>query len=258
MTLSLPVFAQSQVFTFEQGVAGYSGFSDTTIFSESNNSGGGTDGIFSGTINQLTFDGKKQHRRGLIQLDLTSIPAGWIIEDVTLRMTVSTSGGNFGDFDCSLHQVTGSWSEGNVAGPSGGGFGGPAQQGDATWQSGHHGINVWNDAGGDFIPEPSATAAAGLAGSNVVWSGTELIEDVQLWVNVPSANQGWLILSSLEGQLQRVKKFHSSEALQFRPILTVLAQPGPPLGDSTYLVPLLWIALTLTSLATLRRVRTIR
>ena len=256
LLLSLPVFAQSQLFTFEQDVSGYTGFSDTTIFSESNNNGGGTDGVFSGTINQLTFDGQKQHRRGLIQIDLTSIPPGWIIEDATLQMTVSTSGGNFGNFDCSLHRVTGSWGEGSVVGPSAGGFGGPAQPGDATWQSGHHGISAWNSAGGDFASGPSATAAAGLAGSDVVWSGAGLISDVQLWVNVPSANNGWLVLSGLEGQQQRIKKFHSSEATQFRPILTVLAQPAPPLGDSTYQVPLLCLAFTLASFATLRRART--
>ena len=258
MILSSPALAQSQLFTFEQGVAGYSGFSDTTIFSESYNSGGGTDGIYSGTINQLTFGGQKQHRRALIEIDLTSIPPGWIIEDATLRMTVSTSGGNFGDIDYSLHRITGSWGEGNVVGPSEGGFGGPAQVGDATWQEGRLGISAWNAAGGDFVSSPSSTEPAGLAGSDVEWSGAGLIADVQLWVNVPLANHGWLVLSSLEGQQQRIKKFHSSEATQFRPVLTVLAHPGPPLGDSTYQVPPLFAVLSVVSLATLLWARTAR
>jgi hypothetical protein len=258
MILSLPAFAQSQLFTFEQGVAGFTGFSDTTLFSESNHNGGGTDGIFSGTISQLTFDGQKQNRRGLIRIDLTSIPRGWIIEDASLQMTVQMSGGNFGDFDFSLHRVRGSWGEGDEVGPSGGGFGAPAQQGDATWYLRELGISPWNAPGGDFVSSPSATAAAGLAGSDVVWSGAGLIADVQLWVNAPVANDGWLILSSLEGQQQRVKKFHSSEATQFRPVLTVLAQPAPPLGNSAYQVPLLCVALAMASLGAICRARTTR
>lgn len=56
--VSIDAGAQSQVFTFEQGVSGYMGFDDTTIFSESENAGGGTAGIFSGTILNLDFDGK--------------------------------------------------------------------------------------------------------------------------------------------------------------------------------------------------------
>lgn len=258
LIFSLPAVTQSQLFTFEQDVASYSGFSDTTIFSESDNSGGGTDGIFSGTINQLTFDGQKQNRRALIKLDLASIPAGWIIEDVSLQMTVSMSGGSFGDIDYSLHRITRSWGEGDVDGPSGGGYGAAADPGDATWQYSQLGTNAWDIPGGDFVSTPSATTAAGVAGSDAVWSGAGLIADVQLWVNAPSTNNGWLVLSSLEGTQQRIKKFHSSEAAQFRPVLTVLAQPAPALGDSTYLVPLLFVALTLASLLTFRRAHTTR
>lgn len=253
-----PAMAQSQLFTFEQDVAGYTGFADTTIFSESDNSGGGTDGIFSGTINQLTFDGQKQHRRALIKLDLTSIPAGWIIENVSLQMTVAMSGGNFGDIDYSLHRVTAAWGEGSVVGPSGGGYGAAADPGDATWLSSQFGASAWNTPGGDFAATPSATTAVGVANTDAVWSDPGLIADVQLWVNAPSANNGWLVLSSLEGTQQRIKRFHSSEAVQFRPVLTVLAQPAPALGDSTALVPLLFLALTLASLAMLRRVHTTR
>ena len=40
--------AQSQVFDFEQGVAAYTGFDDTTIFSESDNSGAARRAFFLG------------------------------------------------------------------------------------------------------------------------------------------------------------------------------------------------------------------
>lgn len=207
---------------------GYAGFEDTTIFSESDNSGGGTTAIFSGTINNLTFEGDTQHRRALIGADLSVIPPGWIIEDVSLRMTVEMSGGNFGDIDYALHRLTKSWGEGDVVGASQGGFGGPANDGDATWTSNQHNVATWTDPGADYVTA-SATAAAGTAGSDVTWTGVDLIADVQTWVNSPARNRGWIVIGALEGTRQRVKRFYSSEASQFRPVLTVTAKPGPPL-----------------------------
>jgi hypothetical protein len=115
-------------------------------------------------------------------------------------------------------------------GASEGGFGGTAQTGDATWLSAQYEISAWGTPGGDFLLAPSAIAAAGTAGANVTWAGAGLINDAQLWVNVPISNSGWIVISAIEGQRQRVKKFYSSEAAQFRPVVTIIASPGPPLG----------------------------
>ena len=238
--LSGPAAAQSQVFVFEEGVSGFSGFEDTTIFSDVDNSGGGTDGIFSGTILNLTFGGDTRHRRALIRVDLTGIPPGYVVEDVSLQMTVEMSGGNFGDIDYTLHRVTDTWGEGTVVGPSAGGFGAPADNGDATWNSNRHNISAWITPGADFIAAPSATAAAGVAGTDVTWNAPGMIADVQAWVNSPSANHGWIVISSIEGVRQRIKKFHSSEAVAFRPVLTVTASP-PTVPNR----PILWVCLLL-------------
>jgi hypothetical protein len=217
--------AQSQTFTFEQGVSGYTGFDDTTIFSESENAGGGTTGIFSGTIFNLDFDGNKQHRRALIRADLSSIPTNWIIEDVSLMLTVQSSGGNFGNIDYTLHRLSDPWGEGTVVGPSAGGFGDTAQTGDATWLSRQHNIALWSVPGADFIASPTATAPAGTAGALVTWTSAAMISDVQQWVSAPASNQGWIIVSTIEGTLQRVKNFYSSESSASGPILLIIARP---------------------------------
>jgi len=52
------------------------------------------------------------------------------------------------------------------------------------------------------------------------WSGAGVVSDVQAWVNTPSANFGWVMVGP-ETTAQRVRKFYSSEAAQFRPRLTV-------------------------------------
>lgn len=225
----IPVFsfAQSQVFEFEQGVDGYTGFDDTTLFSEFEHSGGGTPGIYSGTINQIDFSGNRQHRRALIRADLSSIPTNWIVESVSLTLTVQRSGGNFGDVDYSLYPVMQDWGEGTVVGLSEGGFGNVAEPGDATWLSRFHSTDLWAAPGGDFAVESSATAPAGIADTTVTWTSTKMHNDVQQWINSPASNHGWIIISDEEGTLQRVKRFYSSESADFRPHLQVVAHPAP-------------------------------
>jgi hypothetical protein len=222
-------WAQIETFTFVQGENGYQGFDDTTLFSESDNSGGGNDGIFSGTINRPSNN--LPHRRALLRLDLLSIPEGGIVQSVSLQMRVSSSGGGFGDIDYTLHQVSNRWGEGTVVGALQGGFGGPAQSGDATWNQNEFGISSWANPGGDFVPSASATAAAGLAGTMVTWSDAGMIGDVQAWINTPETNFGWIVISTIEGEQQRVKKFHSSEATAFRPVVTILVDTMPSEGE---------------------------
>ena len=233
--------AQSQEFTFEQGVTGYTGFDDTTIFSESENAGGGTPGIFSGTIQNLDFDGNKQHRRALLRADISTIPSNWIVENVSLTFTVQSSGGNFGNIDYTLHRVTDSWGEGSAIGPSGGGFGDTAQTGDATWLSRHHNSALWAVTGGDFVVSLSAVAAAGTAGTVATWTSQGMINDVQQWVSSPASNQGWIIISTIEGTRQRVKKFYSSESTNSRPFLQIVARP--PAVSTPTVRPGLWFVL---------------
>jgi hypothetical protein len=228
--ISFPATAANQLFVFEQGVGGYSGFEDTSIFSDLVNSGGGTDGVFSGTNNQL------DERRALIRADLTSIPTGSTVLSVSLQMTVELSGASFGDIDYTLHPLSTDWGEGTVVGLSAGGFGGPADIGDATWSSNFHTTSLWTSAGGDFSVSASATAAAGLADTNVIWNSAGLVNDVQLWLDSPASNHGWMLISALEGSKQRIKKFKSSEAASNRPVLTILVQlpPGPPAAPASY------------------------
>ena len=225
-----------QTFVFRQGLSGYTGTDDTSIFSENQNAGGGNDGIFSGTTQQL------RHRRGLIRFDLGSVPPEGTVISVSLQMVVERSGGNFGNFPVDLHFVTTSWGEGDTIGDLEGGFGGTPAVGDATWISNHHGVSEWDSPGSDFVATPSASEPAGQTGDVVIWSGLGMASDVQGWISNPGSNFGWAVVSGIEGEVQRVKKFYSSEATQFRPELTVVVRTGNPedlpFGFGTVVLPL--------------------
>lgn len=225
----------AETYRFEQGVNGYTGFRDTTLFEDlTTNAGGGIDGIFSGTIRTSFL------RRALIAADLSAIPKDAVVVSARLEMVVERSGGNFGDIAYGLHRILRNWGEGEAAIPNEpGGLGAPAVAGDATWSDAFFTQEAWTTPGGDFVSTPSATANAGQQGAQVVWEGPDLTADVQAWVAAPETNFGWEIITPDEGIIQRVKKFFSSEALVNRPVLIVETEDPvvPPGGNG----PLFWL-----------------
>lgn len=228
-TLSLLWFAcqathAQRVVVLEEGLNGYSGFEDATLFSETDSSAGGGAGVVSGTIKNNPW-----HRRALVRADLFFIPPGAMVVDASLSMVVVNSGGNFGDFDYRLHRVSKPWGEGTNVPDNAGGQGIPADVGDATWRSNFHDQTEWTVPGGDFAPAPSAVAPAGRTGAVGVWSGANMADDIEAWIDSPSTNFGWILISTIEGTFQRVKLFSSSEATSNRPRLTLTVDLDP--GD---------------------------
>jgi hypothetical protein len=208
----------------EQGVDGYVGFADTSIYEESENAGGGNDGIFVGTTKLF------EDRRGLVRIDLSDFPSYAVFTEVSLTMMVERSAQNFGDFGLSLYRVNRAWGEGSVVGADQGGFGGTPDTGDATWLSSAHGVTPWDAPGGDFAGTPRTTSMAGQAGAVVTWSSEAMLSDIQTWHATPESNHGWILISDIEGEKQRAKKLYSSEATGNRPVLTVVVDIDP-IGD---------------------------
>ncbi len=221
-----------QSYLLEQGVDDYTGFEDTSIFEAFvNNSGGGTDGIFTGTIRTPI-----KNSRALIRTDLSDFPDDSIVLDAALTLTVNVSGGFFGDIDYGLHLMTNDWGEGDTdgatnPGSSAGGAGAPAADGDATWNANFFNQSTWTTPGGDFEAKASAVATVGIAGTTATWTSTMMAQDVQQWIADPATNRGWILVSTIEGTSQRVKEFHSSEASDARPQLALTVIPGTPPTD---------------------------
>lgn len=215
----------AQAVELQQGVSGYAGAQDASLYADRpENSNGGFGLLFSGTtVNSV--------RRALIQFDLTTLPPSGAVDLVELRLVLDRSGLFAGDPDTyTLHRITAPWSAGTTASSdlNVGGLGELAATGDATWDSAMYNVTPWATEGGDYLTSPSASLPIfrwdSVRPENNVYtfSGEGLAEDVAFWIANPSQNYGWILIGS-ETQARNARRFWASEApqLQNRPKLTI-------------------------------------
>ncbi len=164
-------------------------------------------------------------RRALMQFDLSDIPSGSTIEDVTLTVNVSNAQG--GARTTTLHRVTQAWGEGTSNAGSPGGRGAAATTNDATWLHAFFSGTNWNTPGGDFEESASASTSINNVG-DVTWASTSgLIADVQRWVDDPTSNFGWIAIGD-ESTQRTAKRLGSKEsaAQNMMPRLTIRYSGG--------------------------------
>ena len=164
-------------------------------------------------------------RRGILAFDVSAIPQGALVTEVTLTMNVSKAqpaAQNLG-----LFPVTADWGEaGSMATGMGLGIPAPAQTGDATWLHGVFNSVLWAFPGGDFAATMSASQSVSGLGSYTWGSTPEMVAVVQLWVDNPDTSFGWIVVGN-EATVQTAKRFDSREhpTEASRPVLTVTYKP---------------------------------
>lgn len=192
---------------------------DSTLYGDATRANGAGENIFVGFTNQ------PYERRSLITFDIASaIPLGSLISAVELRLTVEKANG--GNPTIELHRLERDWSEG-PSDPSGAeGEGALALTGDSTWLFANNASSAWSTAGGDY--QQATTAATTVSNGNPIWSGVNLVADVQQWLDSPALNFGWILLSTTN-ESGTVRAFASSESLSAaaRPVLHVEFAPVP-------------------------------
>jgi hypothetical protein len=212
---------------------------DNTLFQDDDRySSGAGDYVFAGTI------ASGSPRRALLQFDLAGLPAGASITGASLRLTVSRAGpGSAVGDPASLHRLLSNWGEGSADAGTGG-AGTLASPADATWAYrfyGEPGAGIarvpWTVPGGDFMPVASATIAIGGLGVYGFATTPGLTADVQLWLDNPGQNFGWILIGN-EAGLQNAKRIWSRTAftLADRPTLTVTYDP-PSAIDADVPIP---------------------
>jgi spore coat protein A len=218
---------------FANGVAGaatvqISASKDNTLYQPASggatNSNGAGEHLFAGR----TDDGYL--RRGVLVFPIANfVPAGATITAVTLTLNMSRTRDR--SEDVALHRVLASWGEGpsNAAQEEGRGI--QAMPGDATWYHRFYPTSLWATAGGDFRPTASATTTVSDREGFFTWSSAELLADVQLWLNNPGTNFGWLLRSG-EGTVKTSRRYDTREVAtaSLRPMLLVTYTSAAAVG----------------------------
>jgi len=172
-------------------------------------------------------DGAGGVRRGLLRFDLSGVPAGSTVTSATLQLTVvrvPANGPVNSTFD--LFRLLAGWREGTKTGNGGA----PATAGETTWNARILGTANWTVPGAksDAATTASASTAVGSAdNAKYSWTGPGLVADVQLWLNDPSKNFGWLLTSRAESSARSVRGFASREGGADAGALTVVYTPPP-------------------------------
>lgn len=197
---------------------------DNTLIEPLNgtNSNGLGDGIFSGRTG--TFGGG-EILRAVLAFDLSAIPAGSTINSASLTLTLIQTVN--ADQTHTLHRLLANWGEGTS--DAAGGNGAPATKGDATWLNTFWPDQLWANAGGDFVADPSASQVVGGTEGPYVWADPGLAADAQFWLDNPKSNFGWLLKGN-ESALFTAKKFGSKDNFleTDRPMLMIDYTPPSP------------------------------
>ena len=159
-----------------------------------------------------------EKRRGVVAFNVAgSIPPGSTITSVSLSMNMSRTLINTAR-TVELHKLLADWGEGTSDASGQEGQGIAATTNDATWRHRFYNTIFWTTPGGDFSGTVSASQSVGAPGL-YVWSSTQMVADVQSWLNNPATNFGWLLLGN-EAVNDTTKRFDTRESTS-PPVLTI-------------------------------------
>ena len=205
---------------------------DTALFEQNSNYNLGSNDLIAGVT--ARYD---QRARSLIQFNVTAlIPAGSTITGATLELNLISQAASHSPGSYQLRRFLKDWQEGVVTVKNGS----TAAAGDSTWNSQFQGTTLWSTPGGqagvEYAATPSAVGASVDVGVGLYSfsSNSALIADVQAWLDTPSANYGWYLLTSDESVWGNARRFAASEnanaTLTPRLVIAYNAAPEPSHG----------------------------
>lgn len=166
-----------------------------------------------------------KRNRALLRFDLAAVPSGARIDAVSLKLEVTRNSANgyaIAQFD--LHRLLASWGEGNKTGAGGQGL--PATLGEATWTDRFaFTTNIWTEAGSGATNDYAAVVSTGNTiynPSDYTFASTpQTVADVQLWLDQPTTNFGWIIVCANEDALYTARRIGTREDPVNTPLLTI-------------------------------------
>lgn len=156
--------------------------------------------------------------RALMRFDVAgAVPLGSKITSAKLTVAaIRQSGEAPVGVAYGLHRMLCSWSEGTNLPSQGPGVGGPAQPGDSCWAVRFFPTNAWGAPGGaediDYSGQVTASLEIDSLGIYEIQGAFEMISDVQLWLDHPATNFGWMFKSENESLRFSARQFASRES----------------------------------------------
>ncbi len=155
-------------------------------------------------------------RRPVFAFDIAgNVPAGSTIDSVQLTLVVNKAASSTG-YVFKLHRLTQDWGEGTSnTGNSRQCRGEAPTTGEVTWSHTFYPSSFWTNPGaeGDYLTVDSATATVGSPESYSWGSTSNMVADVQFWLDNPSQNYGWILIGR-EDLDSTAKRFASRENTQ--------------------------------------------
>ena len=204
-------FAQADTVTFQQGINGYSGASDTWLDYYHDNTNYGNDGDI-----HVRHDwySNVDDRDTLIKFDLSSLPANAVITGASLSLLYYQDWdiGSSDYLTVSAYRLLHSWTEGS--GGSDNGRTGAA----FYYRYAYPDTTQWYNGGARGVDQdrqanPDASVTLYNIGSGYAWetwSGSGITASVANWYANPSQNLGWVMDYSAYSDSQDGVIFHSS------------------------------------------------
>ncbi len=205
---------------------------DTTLLeSAPDNNMGGWYHFTSGTSGSQS---QASRNRAVLRFDPAAvIPAGAKITNAVLTLTVvripgTAGGGGPVDSTFDLHRLLRPWGEGNKLGDRG--F--PADPGEASWNCRFEPDQTWSSPGAsapvDFVAAVSAQTPVTGKRTYTFGPTPALLADAQAWLDHPSTNFGWILISENEVAEKTARDFASREDTNNTPTLLLAYQPAAP------------------------------
>lgn len=164
---------------------------DNSIYSEDGALSDALGSLYSG---KTGGNGNNAVRRALIGFDVDSrLPSGAAVQSAQLRLNISKTGPSASGTTMALHRLTESWGEGTSQASAG--TGATATTNDATWTHRFFNSTTWTTPGGSFHATASASTTVPGSSNTMTWaSTTQLVSDVQGWIDTPASDAGWILI----------------------------------------------------------------